>query len=171
MLNPWNYRIDSDCSELTLDEGFYKKRKDEILEYIEKYNDIDFIMLKHTGLLCFVHYSSFEFENLEKSIESEDNDLTFGDGIYCYDINNQEQESWGDYKYIGLYYGNYYECIYDRAGTKDKEHELVIKNAKSIPVIRVSDEVIEKHIKLKLQYTPIDILRYTPITKLVNWEG
>lgn len=168
MLNPWNYRIDSDCAELTLDENFYRKHKNEILDYIERYDDIDFILIKHSDLLCFVHYSSFEFEKIEESMNSEDNDLTFGDGIYCYNIDNQEQTFWGCYKYVGLYYGDYYECVYDRDGTKDREHELVIKNAKSIPVIEVHDEVTEKCIKLKLQHTPTNILQHTPITELVS---
>lgn len=105
----------------------------------------DYILVKHTGKFEFFHYGPLGLTEIKPSVD-ENEELSFGEGIYCYDAKSHEPVSISPLRslYKGIYDGDYLECIYDcdvshgfdKGEGNTKEYLLLTKVAVPVKVIK-----------------------------------
>lgn len=134
----YDYDIGNFCSDVVISPDIYAKYKTDIAAQCERDECLDFVLVKCTGILNFIHFSEVNnIVELHPSIESADIDYTFGNGIYCY-AESIDIERWPNcYMYRGTWVGEYLICIYD--SNHQKEGEICIKTSEYIPVQKYID--------------------------------
>lgn len=113
---------------VTEDQYNQIKDNDTIIDFIMIAYPIDYILLKKIGSIDFWHETHKKNLRsiLTNGIKASGVETSFCEGIYCYQY---EIKPRNDEKIIvnGEYTGTYYECLFDRNGTKDKAKETLLE--------------------------------------------
>lgn len=142
---------------LSVTEEDYANYIKDIEGFVSGATRCGYILVKHTGKFNFFHYSRGEtFTEVNPSTYENNSNLSFGEGVYCFNANEHEPVIGPMTKmYVGEYYGDYLECVFDDDGNgiKDKcsgnSKEYLLLTKGPIPVKLLNLDKYKKELKMK----------------------